>query len=459
MEAPEWYKLRNDRTQRVDSIVLDSLAKRIGIHIRPESVETYSGQVLALLTVNILARWCRRIAVQMPEDAFSLIPGRMDSLKHLLEKTMVEADPFGEFIFNNLSAESCDIIVDLGGNGHKLKGDCFWAYADGWIGGYGYGKVPDNVTRNDSFIPVGSCFAACQLNSAIFRHYLQITPAHYFQKWYSLFDFQSSESATGLANPAIREEISIARLWQIGCGAVGSSFDYLISLMKVFGIIHTVDFDQVSVPNTSSSLLFTGRDALDEIKKIAACERVLSLNPILKPIPLDGDFDDFIRAGNLEKNYPDIILCFANERAIWPSIQHNCPPLVLHATTTRNWGINFGRHIPFKEWCIVCRFGMIQLNSTPICANGSIQNEQREEEILGTLPFLAPAAAAHVLAEILKVNMGIDYPCNKNFLQFSLKNNGLSFQTQQLSPKPDCPVCSLQDIRDYPEKFHRSLWR
>jgi hypothetical protein len=229
--------------------------------------------------------------------------------------------------------------------------------------------------------------------------------------------------------------------------------------MKISGAIHTVDFDKVCIANTSTSLLFTGSDALDEVKKISSCEDVLSFNQRLQPLPFNGDFNDFINADNLEKNYPDAVLCFANERNIWSSVQYKCPPLVLHATTSRNWGINFGRHIPFQEWCIVCRFGMKQRNTAPTCAKGSIQNEQGTQEILGILPFLAPAAAIQVLGELIKLNMRVGYPFNNNFLQFSLKNNGLSdFQTQQLSAKPDCPICSTQDIRDYPEGFRSRLW-
>lgn len=460
MDALRWYKLRNDRTQRVDNIILDSSAKRIGVYVSDESIRTYSGQVLVLLTVNILARWCRRLAIQLPQSVVSIIPGRPQIFNDLVKRTVQLADPFGDFVFGNVDEESCDIILTIGEFGKRFKGECFWADADGWVAGYGYGKASaSGLLKNEEFNPVGACFAACQVNSSIFRHYLGITATGKFRKWYSLFDYQSSDTPSTLANPKIPTEITTGRLWQIGCGAVGSSFDYLLSLMKVSGIVHCLDFDQVSIPNTSSSLLFTCSDAIDEVKKIVTCEKLLSFNSGLKAIPFDGDFNDFIQAGNLENNYPDIVLCFANERSVWSSIQHNCPPLVLHATTSKNWGINFGRHIPFQEWCIVCRFGMKQLHSTPTCAKGSVKDEQGVEEILGILPFLAPAAAIQVLAEIIKLNMGTGYPFNKNFLQFSLKNNGLSdFQTQQLFGKFDCPICSTQDIRDYPEGFPHRRW-
>lgn len=457
MDAQEWYRLRNDRTNRVDNIVLDSSAKRIGIYIGNEAVRDYSMQVLSFLTVNILSRWCRKLTIQISEEIESILPGRSGSLRSIIEKSVKDADPFGDFIFDAVGQNSCDIILKIGRSTEGLK-NAFWVDSDGWIAGYGYGTDPCKFEKMKSPNPIGACFAACQINSSIFREYLGITATSNFQDWYSLFSYQSSNSPEELANPSINEKMNFGRIWQIGCGAVGSSFDFLLSLMNASGIIHTVDFDQVKEPNTSSSLLFTAENAFEKVKKIAACQLTLSLNKELQLIPLDGDFNDLIKSINFDENYPDIVLCFANERNVWSSIQYNCPPLVLHATTSKNWGINFGRHIPFKEWCLVCRFGMKQLDSIPTCANGSVQNEQGEEEILGILPFLAPAAAVQVLAEVVKLNMNNVYPVNKNFLQFSLKKNGQSeFQLQQISPKVDCPVCSGQS-KYYPESFRQKIF-
>nr|WP_281719618.1 ThiF family adenylyltransferase [Nitrosomonas nitrosa] len=370
---------------------------------------------------------------------------------------MKDADPYGDFIFDKVNQHRCDILLSIGRNDKRFR-STFWVDSDGWIAGYGYGAHQGISGKSRIQNPVGACFAAAQINSSIFKEYIGITAISNFQKWYSLFNYQSANSPDALVNPSIGEKINFGRVWQIGCGAVGSSFDFLLSLMNGSGIINTVDFDQVKIPNTSSSLLFTAEEAFNGIKKVTTCNFALSLNKEFLLDPIDGDFNDLIKSRDFEDNYPDVILCFANERNIWSSIQFNCPPLVLHATTSKNWGINFGRHIPFKEWCIVCRFGMVQLDSTPTCAEGSAKNEQGDDEILGILPFLAPAAAVQVLAEMIKLNMIHEYPLNKNFLQFSLRNNGMSqFQLQQMSPKIDCPVCSGHSRSDYPESIRQKI--
>lgn len=457
MDQIEWYKERNDRTNRVDNIILDSSAKRIGVYIPSESAQNYSTQVLAFLTINIMSRWCRRITIQMANDIECKISGRSGNLKAILSECVSQNDPFGDFSFNDLANVQCDIHVKIGYD-DIFQTDDFWAQSDGWIAGYGFGKQPSELESNGSINPVGACFAACQLNSAVFRNYLSIGTTENFHRWYSLFNYESSSSKEELDNPGIEDTLQLGRLWQIGCGAVGSSFSTLLSMMNVVGIVHPLDFDKVKIPNTSSSLLFTADDALNKRKKVDVCHSALSKNQNLKSLPFEGDFNTFIESGNLEENHPDIVLCFANERNVWSAIQYNCPPFSLHATTSKNWAINFGRHIPFKEWCLVCRFGLKQHDSTPTCAEGVQQNSDGDEEILGILPFLAPAAATQVLAEVLRLAMKKGYPNNKNFLQFSLKHNGNSnFQLSQIGPKVNCPVCANQSLNEYPNVIRKKI--
>ena len=117
---------------------------------------------------------------------------------------------------------------------------------------------------------------------------------------------------------------------------------------------------------------------------------------------------------------------------------------MLHATTTPNWGVNFGRHIPLKEWCIVCRFGVEQSKATPTCAESVLKQTEEKKEVLGVLPFLSPAAAAITLAVLIRLNTGSDVP-GENFHQLQFKSLAtLSFKQQQRSKREDCPVCSNQ---------------
>jgi hypothetical protein len=143
-------------------------------------------------------------------------------------------------------------------------------------------------------------------------------------------------------------------------------------------------------------------------------------------------------------------LCFANERNIWLDVGYQLPPLSYHATTTKNWGINFGRHIPLKEYCLVCRFqSEINHTMTTGCAEGVVgvyKSTQQAE--LGMLPFLPTAAAALVLADMAKLSRK-DFPLSDNFVQFSFRAANTSFLHYHRPPE-HCFVCRNYDAGIYP---------
>ena len=132
-------------------------------------------------------------------------------------------------------------------------------------------------------------------------------------------------------------------------------------------------------------------------------------------------------------------------------IQNNYPPIVLHSTTTPNWGINFGRHIPKKEWCVMCRFsGEIDNSFTPVCGEVELEKSQSETQTLGVLPFLSPTSAVFMLAELGK--LGISEIVNQNFVQFSTKTGNSSIIAYQRKPDPKC-ICKEQLIDHYPSQI------
>jgi hypothetical protein len=45
----------------------------------------------------------------------------------------------------------------------------------------------------------------------------------------------------------------------------------------------------------------------------------------------------------------DVWLPLANEFGVRHALQHSVPPLMIHASTTANWGVNHGRHLPGRQ--------------------------------------------------------------------------------------------------------------
>jgi len=450
VDIKKLYNERNDRINRLLGFNLDSSVKRIGVVITKDADFSYSDQVMAIMTLNILARWCQKIVIDVDESIVCKINGCGNlTLKSYFQEKLQRIDSFGEFEFNNCQNWNCDIILMIGNNS-VLTQNCYWVNSCGWLAGHGFG-IPQTVdkTQKDDNI-VGAAYAACLANAMVFNDYIDSSVSTPFKKWYSLFDFTSSSAPNYANNQKLPHEINFGKIWQIGCGAVGSSFDSLLSFAKVSGEILLIDFDIVTTPNISSSILFEENHATNSIKKIDVAESCIRNNQNFSIGKFDGDYGEFISSGGQEVGYPDLILCFANERNIWSTIQNNYPPLVLHATTTENWGINFGRHLPNTEWCIVCRFGQQIYSTTPVCSGSTFKISESNEEKFGVLPFLSPAAAVITLSEIIKLNLGDNKCSRENFLQFSFKDfQNSTFQRIFRSANPDCPVCSSQSDKVY----------
>ncbi|MFC4874169.1 ThiF family adenylyltransferase [Negadavirga shengliensis] len=460
MEAAEWYRLRNDRTNRIDDILLDSNAKVISVIVRKYS--TLSDQAMAICTANILSRWCRRVSFYISEDIPCLFNNwKGMKLHEVIMEIMNSSDPYGEFsIKSKNDIVETDLSISIGST---TKDNEFWINSEGWVAGFGFGPTQNEIgTKSDDINIIGAIYASSVINAAAFSSYIYESKPEPFDRWISLLDFETSSQHQELKNPIVNNALNIGKIWQIGAGAVGSSFDFILSLFPVSGSIEIIDFDKVEIPNTSSSLIFTAKHAKTKTSKVEACNEALRFNNnLLVQLNPDMDYSQFMREIDLEAKYPDLILCFANEKNIWSTIQHNEPPIVLHATTSNNWGVNFGRHIPFEEWCIVCRFGIKDYEHIPVCSTSSEVGKDKQEEKLGILPFLSPIAAVLVFSEVLKLSMRetLDSPMDKNFIQLSMKNvDSSSPHSFFRKPKVNCSICSEQNESSYYTGYKKSKY-
>lgn len=457
LSKEEWYTARDDRTRRVDGASgFDRFS--VGVVVDPKVRTSYSTQIMALTTLNILARWCRKITVQMPSQVFPYMHRQEgQDLTRTLQTMMSDADPYGEFSFDDeVVGDGYDQLLVIGDT-EKDYGDSVWIDASGWIAGVGYG-LKSTLKTDAGSNPVGSTFASCLGVAELFRRATGLSEPKPHSRWYSLYAFSNSEKPGSLSNPEYVHEFDFGKIHQVGCGAVGSSLDFLLSLTNWKAEINLIDFDKIDPTNCNRSPAFTAYDAVTEKNKIDVCAGILA-NGTITPVAFNGDYSQFISQGKFLDNPPNLILSLANERNVWADIQHNCPPIVLHATTTPNWGVNFGRHIPKKEWCILCRFSdEITHEFTPPCSEGEIRGESNgdngDKPIQGVLPFLSTMGASMILAEMAKLASST-YPVNKNFIEFSARYNDGGFVQGQRSPKPDC-VCNTQHVSGYPNEIQAS---
>jgi hypothetical protein len=456
-DKKKWYELRDDRTRRVDGVAgFDNFS--LGIVIG-SPIDSPAIQVMALTALKILARWCRKIKINLPPETICSLPNHKNLyLKDVLMESMLSADPYGQFVFGNVTEADFDQILILGQAEQPFKQSHVRINGSGWIAGVSFGNYQDVPFHGNERNIVGPAFAACLGVAEIFRQAIGLPHPHPYSTWYSLFDFSKAESFAALNTPKSPFPPDFGRVYQIGCGAVGSSLDFFFSLTDWRGIIDLIDYDQVVISNCNRSLSFSACHAINGQDKVHVCADILNYSHF-STSPFKGSFNDFVGAGKYLDTPPDLILCLANEDQVWAAIQNNFPPLLLHATTTPNLGLNFGRHIPKKEWCILCRFSREMAHAfVPPCGEGVISSNEKNEPIQGVLPFLSPAAAVLILAEMAKMQMD-NYPVNHNFIQFSLKSPGNSFIKLKMGPQSGC-ICNEQSMEYYPQEVKNSkFWR
>jgi len=459
LDKQEWYLKRDDRTRRVNEIKGFEDFK-VGIIVSNEIVDDFQCQVMTWIIANILARWCRRITFQISEKAISnphFLKG--NNFKNSIKEALFQIDPYLVLEFDNVDENKVDTVCVIGNQTGQFTERTIWIDCEGWLAGIGIYPRRKSPTRIGSKNILGASFAACLGCSELFRRAIGKEPMQEQEQWYSLWDFKKSLTKSELKNAPYNNNWEFGHLQQAGCGAVGSSFDYLLALTNWSGSIDLVDYDTVSYSNCNRALPFTAYQAVAEVTKADACSDVLKTNPKIHYRKFLHDYSEYIKQGNFLKPTPDLILCLANQGTIWPDIQYNLPPIVLHATTTPNWGVNFGRHIPKKEWCILCRFSdetKRLRRFTPECGKGIVAEENDAAPILGVLPFLSPMSAVLLLAEMAKMAFS-PYPISSNFVEFSFKTSTGTFLQNTGQIKEDC-ICRSQEIDTYLELIKKTKY-
>lgn len=458
LSRQEWYDSRDDRTRRVSgSIGFENYRVRVSI---ADSVRTdYSVQVLSLLTLNILARWCRCVTLDVPDDSISRLPGTLGKgLGEVLVNTMQRVDPYGTFRLGTGSTEESEPLLTLGPTSDRTNPSAIGVDGFGWVGGVwrgGGSGLSTEVHRDTN--PIGPALASCLGVAELFRDAIGVPAELGKPQWYSLYDLRGGENPVGLDNPSFPADAAIGNIQQVGCGAVGSSLDFLFSFTHWSGRVDLIDEDVVDPTNCNRSLAFEANDCTPEKSKVEVCSRVLGRGA-MQPIPHRQKYAAFVDGGSYLRPPPDMILCLANEDNVWSTIQSNFPPLTLHATTTTSWGVNLGRHFPKRDWCLLCTFGEeLDHNFVPPCGEGPVGIiPETGQTVEGVLPFLSPLSSVILLSEIAKLQ-SLGRSRSENFVDFSVKRRRGEFLAVHRGPKPGC-VCGDQPLDLYPAQIKSSKY-
>jgi hypothetical protein len=390
--AAEFYERRSDRTRRCLDGRLPAPC-HIEVSVSPQWAESPASRALLETLGNLLARFCARITIVVPLDQKT----QLDASRLLA--IMQQADPFGDFR-TSLEPVFSDLTIGIGGlsgsvaSGHHIVvGYCGWrAFVSG------HDTVCPFSTPDGSFHALGAEMAACLAGAAAFRFWVE-----HSTRGIAPFQIDLLSLAAGANAPAFIEFCATAelRILMVGAGSVGSAVAYFLPRGGFRGHLDVVDHDLAEVENLDRSPVFTLADV--GRPKVASIENHLHRHGIsARGYPIK--WSEFVTQYPSLLRSHDAWLPLANEHGVRRSMQSNYPPISFQASTGRNWGVQFGRHIPFIDDCQLDRFP--EEPAVPlVCANGAVP-VVAGKQVDAALPFASFMAGLLVAAAVIRLAHG-----------------------------------------------------
>jgi len=382
MDAATFYTLRDDRTNRCAPSPAYQCV-RCTVTLQEDLLASRTGRVLFGVVGNLLARWCRHVTFVVPTP---------DPVVEETLSVMRDADPFGTFTATTSGAPEMGIHLHLGREPHASTDQTVVVDAGGWLAWLGTTEGPALPTDEQNIL--GAVAAACLGVAQVFK----IASEPQGQRLRSgVFDMCSLSWTDTIPPPRRWEAFALGRLLLVGAGSVGSAVAYVLHLAQATADLTVVDKDRVGIENLNRSPLF-GMQVIG-LPKVTALTRALTGSTV-RVAPVDAWWDEFVTAS--DTGVFDIWLPLANERGVRWSMQHNIPPLMIHASTGVNGGVNFGRHIPGRGDCLIERFP--DTVSAPLaCATSPVPTPQGA--IDAALPFASVFAGLLVVADLARLLM------------------------------------------------------
>lgn len=409
MTPEEFRNLRDSRTQSCESNS-DYRSAKVAI-VAGRCVETEAGQMMVLTTAALLARFCYRLDVLVPDVPCILRPYKASNGFHsVIREAVTDADPWAELGLGEQLQSDHTYVLQIGEpvDGH-LSPD-FTIDANGWVACAGQGAIDfgcDITSANviaaaqSATIGVADAFKVATNQPAGVR-----VARTYFSTFYWTLQSNPEDKAPSIAAAL---PLNLARLVIVGAGAVGSNIlHFLRFLPHADTTVTVIDHDAVDYSNLNRCLPFGYKDV--GLYKADVVTRQL-LHSGIDTTSFVGRFDEYI--GHSKHLNADIVLPVANEHGVRWAIQSNIPPLMLQGSTGRGWTINVGRHIPSVDFCLACCFPHTS-DTRMSCGAGQLPGESSGSAD-AALPFVSPWAAILVVGEMAKLNLA-GYPFTKSRL-------------------------------------------
>jgi hypothetical protein len=440
-----FYAERDRRTRQYGGAD-DALERPVLIVVGSDIAATRAGQIATLALVNMAARVHRRIALIIPAApmvARSLIPAA--DLQSAAIRTARAINPVLDFIEPGTNRRAFASRVGLG----SIVPGYLDAYL-GWHGGLGMlatSPIPSRVHDPDSVF--GAATAAVLGAAALFRlaHDQHVQPAQ----------LNPVELAAG-AGVGTRDHtgpIEVGDVLVVGAGAVTTALLYWARELGTCGDWDIVDGDTAELHNTNRCLTMTAADAgwpggepvTIPLHKAKAAATAIGAHP-------HTEWYDQWQPNHDTRH--DLVLPLANGRDVRTLIAQRGEPLLLHATTSRNWTAELHRHRPDRDDCPSCRIPATT-RTQMACSTGPA-TPQEPDSPDAALPFLSAAAGLLLAAALatLPASTTIEHPPNHWQLDVTLSNKLL--RTLRHPPREGCRHIQTSPIRHLFQSSQPRRW-
>lgn len=390
-DCEDFYRERDRRTRDLIGSTKPLLTP-VGVSVGPRAAETLTGQVAAAALIELVARLHRTVRIDVPDVSVALPYGTEQSTlpDHLI--ALADAiDPCGDHQIGSVR----DLPSVVVGDGHGSR------YLSA-IGATGATGTASGAWCDGTASLVGAAVAAC-LGAADLLHIVSRRPTRDVSL--SLWDCTEATTWTG---PSTVGNVDVGDVAVAGAGAVASALAYWLRTFGVTGHWQFIDADIVKVHNTNRSMLFLPEHAgwpngQPEKKALIVASAI------------GADHVDRWYHEAMPGTEFDLVLPLANEFDVRHYIGQRGDPLVVHATTGRDWESQLHRHIPGRDDCIDCRFKDIR----PAAFECSTAVSAPVEDPAGsapdaTLPFLSAGAGLLLAASLQRLTEEGHWPTTSN---------------------------------------------
>lgn len=372
----EFYERRDRRTVQLGGRP-DRLTVPVTVHVGAAS-STPAGQVCVLALVDLLARVHRHLDLQIPTARLpdgTLLAAAATDLARVINPYIVIGPANGE-----------GPSIGIGSDVPK----CTWHLgAEGWVATLD--PDPASVTGEARTI-WGAMLAVCLGSAAVYWHVhgRDLTPTRL-----SLWDLSDGDG------PDLTGPLDVGDVAVVGAGAVGAALAYWLGVIGVTGCWVFVDRDVVELHNTNRSMGYTAADA--GWPDSAGNSKAETAAALVGAGHFNGWYHEWMATAPAR---PDLIVTLANGAGVRHVIGQRSEPILLHASTSREYTAELHRHRPAVDQCITCRFPdpgepVFECSTAP-----EPVSDDAEESRDAALPFLSATAGLMLTAALIQLPDG-----------------------------------------------------